>query len=104
MKSKSTRFAVAAIDFGTAFSGCAYSLKKGWRESFIPGKDSTSMLLNPDKTFRAFGYEAVKVYSSLVEINWNDDGVNITKENINDYYFFQRFTFLQVSTVFNIRI
>lgn len=104
MKSKSTRVAVAAIDFGTAFSGYAYALKKGWHESVISRTDSTSMLLNPDKTFRAFGYEAEKIYSSLVEINWNDDGENITKKNINDYYFFQRFTVLQVSNVFNIRI
>lgn len=104
IKSKSTRYAVAAMDLGTAFSGCAYSQNKKWHivnvhhwstGCFISNKVSTAMLLNPDQTFRAFGYDAEQIYSSLVEIDMNDDGKIITKDNSNDYYFFQRFTVLQ---------
>lgn len=62
------------------------------------------MLLNPEQTFKAVGYEAELFYSSLVDIDSNDDGENKTKKPSKDYYFFQRFTVLQVSNVFNIRI
>lgn len=104
MKSKSTRYAVAAIDFGTAYSGYAYSWKNEWGRIHInkqwssgyclSPKAPTTMLLNPNKTFCAFGYEAERLYSDL-------------EGKRDKYYFFQRFKdilYRQVSSVYNIRL
>ena len=67
---------VAAIDFGTTFSGYAFSFKankdnismnKRWGSS--TGRESdkcpTSVLLNPDGEFYSFGYEAEEDYLQL---------------------------------------
>lgn len=114
IKSKSTRYAVAAIDFGTAYSGYAYSWKSEWRRIHInkqwssgyclSPKAPTTMLLNPDKTFCAFGYEAECLYSEL-----DKDALigkkKKTKKKRDKYYFFQRFKDIlygQVSSVYNI--
>lgn len=84
---------VAAIDFGTTFSGYAYSslheyktdpLKiftnawaagNGGLESF---KTSTCVLFDPRGKFHSFGYEAEQNYSAL-------------KGQKNDWYYFRRF-------------
>ena len=64
---------VAAIDFGTTFSGYAFSFKsspddvrmnKNWSETmgFQSYKTPTSVLTGPDDKFMAFGYEAEHTY------------------------------------------
>ena len=66
----------AAIDFGTTFSGYAFSFKskpneinmnKNWGdevgcESY---KAPTCVMTNPDGSFHSFSYEAENVYSQL---------------------------------------
>lgn len=84
---------VAAIDFGTTFSGYAYSslheyktdpLKiftnawaagNGGLKSF---KTSTCVLFDSRGKFHSFGYEAEQNYSAL-------------KDQKNDWYYFRRF-------------
>lgn len=108
IKAKNERRAIAAVDFGTSYSVFAYSWKFNWRqiqtnewnsEFFYSSKASTSLILNPDQTFLAFGYEAeLKYFKS------NDDEEKTQKYPINDYYFFPSFKNLlynQVSCVFN---
>jgi len=67
----------AAIDFGTTYSGYAYSLRdmpekiytnKGWvADQLISFKTSTCVLLNPRKQFDSFGYDAENKYVELAE-------------------------------------
>lgn len=108
IKARNERRAIAAVDFGTSYSVFAYSWKFNWRqiqtnewnsEFFYSSKASTSLILNPDQTFLAFGYEAeLKYFKS------NDDEEKTQKYPINDYYFFPSFKNLlynQVSCVFN---
>ncbi|XP_060582170.1 heat shock 70 kDa protein 12B-like isoform X2 [Ruditapes philippinarum] len=85
---------VAAIDFGTTYSGCAYSLRanfdadpakaftKKWNSGTgITVKTPTSILIEPDgKTVKAFGYEAEDEYENLAA---NDEH--------KDYFYFERF-------------
>lgn len=80
---------VAAIDFGTAYSGYAYSFKHEWTKiitqhwhggDYLTHKATTSLLLKPDGSFFKFGFEAENEYASLSE----DD-------NHKDYFFFRRF-------------
>lgn len=61
---------VAAIDFGTTYSGYVFSLGIDQTKFYFPPKwaaghgeqiffkTPTSLLLNPDQTFNSFGYEA----------------------------------------------
>ena len=62
---------VAAIDFGTTFSGYAFSFKdspnnismnKNWGSSIVSLKAPTVVLTNPDGSFNSFGYEAEEEY------------------------------------------
>ncbi|OWF39272.1 heat shock 70 kDa protein 12A-like [Mizuhopecten yessoensis] len=91
----STHLFVAAIDFGTTYSGYAFSAKDDFRKeplkinanvwnagarSLMSHKAPTALLLNPDKTFNSFGYEAENNFSQLAE-----EGEH------KDYYFFHRF-------------
>ncbi|KAK3099979.1 hypothetical protein FSP39_012866 [Pinctada imbricata] len=89
VKSKSKRLFVAAIDFGTTFSGYAFSNKDDWRKvhtnnwsggSLISHKAPTALLLDNNKKFVAFGYEAEDKYSQLAQ-----------EEEHEEYYFFHRF-------------
>jgi hypothetical protein len=82
---------VAAIDFGTTYSGYAYSFKDSWAtvrtNSWKGGeqlsyKAPTALLLNPDLSFKAFGFEAESFYANLTS---DDDGT------CRDFYFFKRF-------------
>jgi len=70
---------VAGIDFGTTFSGYAYSFKndpmkiqtnQGWNagsEKLISFKTPTCVLVNPNKQFVAFGFEAENKYVDLAD-------------------------------------
>ncbi|XP_019622013.1 PREDICTED: heat shock 70 kDa protein 12A-like [Branchiostoma belcheri] len=86
-----TYLMVAAIDFGTTYSGYAFSLmsspediimNKNWGENvgFQSYKTPTSVLLSPEKKFVAFGFDAITKYTTLLEENED-----------KDYYFFDRF-------------
>ncbi|XP_071086747.1 heat shock 70 kDa protein 12A-like [Haliotis cracherodii] len=81
---------VAAIDFGTTFSGYAYSfasnkdaihVNKNWGQTqgFLLHKTPTCLLLKSDGQFEAFGFEAVSRYNDLAE------------DEAGDYYYFDRF-------------
>jgi hypothetical protein len=85
---------VAAIDFGTTYSGWAYSLRsnfdsdrtkastKLWNSgSAQTEKTPTCILIRPDgKTIEAFGYEAEDRYQDLAG----------TEEHM-DFFYFRRF-------------
>ncbi|KAL4221970.1 hypothetical protein ACF0H5_018018 [Mactra antiquata] len=82
---------IAAIDFGTSFSGYAFSYcdnpdkiytKKWMGEGMTDYTDKapTTVLLYPDGKFHSFGYEAEDEYALLV------DG-----EVFHDWYFFRNF-------------
>ena len=69
-------FVVVAIDFGTTFSGYAFSFKskpadiktnQSWSKSLVSLKTPTVLLVDPDRKFGAFGYEAEEKYSELLE-------------------------------------
>lgn len=80
---------VCAIDFGTTFSGFAYSPKveyqydplnitvPKWEDApssiLISYKTPTTLLLDKDKNFVAFGYEAENTYAELAEEEMNED-------------------------------
>ncbi|XP_053404964.1 heat shock 70 kDa protein 12A-like [Mercenaria mercenaria] len=65
---------VAAIDFGTSYSGFAYMFSADKDEiitakhgTFLPeDRVPTVLLLNPDETFNSFGIDAEDRYSALV--------------------------------------
>ena len=86
---------VTAIDFGTTYSGWAYSFITDYEKNptnvtasvwsagqraLVSQKAPTCILVNPDKTFNSFGYEAENNYSNLAD-----------EEEHHDYYFFKRF-------------
>ncbi|XP_062582495.1 heat shock 70 kDa protein 12B-like [Saccostrea cucullata] len=96
---KAGRLLVAAIDFGTTYSGYAYSFKHDWAtvhtnswpgEHQLSYKAPTALLLNPDKSFKAFGFEAESFYSSLT--SEEDD-------RCKKYYFFRRFKLILKTTL-----
>ncbi|XP_069137465.1 heat shock 70 kDa protein 12A-like isoform X1 [Argopecten irradians] len=75
---------VAAIDFGTTYSGYAYTFRSeyeksaGAREIFsnrwapnmgslMSAKAPTTALFEPDMTFHSFGYEAEEKYADLIQ-------------------------------------
>jgi hypothetical protein len=74
--SGNTTFVVVAIDFGTTFSGYAFSFKskptdiktnQNWSKSLVSLKTPTVLLVDPDRKFNAFGYEAEEKYTELLE-------------------------------------
>lgn len=88
---------VAAIDFGTSSSGCAFSFRHGYKEDpldiqfikkwmgdndcyIVSEKRPTCVLLSPQKEFLSFGYEAEQKYSELA-----------FDSNHYDHYFFKEF-------------
>ena len=73
---------VAAIDFGTAFSGFAFSfnhrdgnddiyMNREWgsAQGYSTLKTPTCLLLNPRKKFVKFGFEAAEKYAELEDAN-----------------------------------
>jgi hypothetical protein len=100
---------VAALLFGTTKSGYAIStinefennplhihLNKLWRTGYSDGISETTLtclLLDKEKQFEAFGYDAKNRYYELV----------MDEEHAN-YYFFDRFTMsLQNNEVFHLK-
>lgn len=86
-----------AIDFGTTYSGYAYSTLDDFEnnptqiyantdwpctlgKANLSSKTPTSLLLDKNKKFKAFGYEADQQYLSLAE-----------KKKHYEYYYFKRF-------------
>jgi hypothetical protein len=93
MVDKRKHLMVAALDFGTTFSGYAFSMRHEfeaeplkihcniWNAGALSSiKTPTCLLLDKEKKFVAFGYEAENQYADLVMDNEHDD-----------YYFFHRF-------------
>lgn len=85
----SNNLCVAAIDFGTTFSGYAYAYNPNnisvskWNAGdwgLVSYKTPTTVLLNKDTNFFAFGFDAETAYSKLC-----DDGEH------EEYYYFHRF-------------
>ena len=73
---------VAAIDFGTSFSGFAFSfnhrdgnddiyMNREWgsAQGYSTLKTPTCILLNPQKKFLKFGFEAAEKYAELEDAN-----------------------------------
>lgn len=73
---------VAAIDFGTTFSGYAFSMRHDYEReplqisannwvaggrSLISPKTPSTVLLDPNRKFHSFGYDAENKYSELTE-------------------------------------
>lgn len=95
------RVLVAALDFGTTYSGYAFSFKSDYDEDpslishntvweaptqsqgLVSPKTPTCLLLKPNKTFDSFGYAAEENYSDLV----NND-------SHHSWYYFRRFKML----------
>ncbi|XP_061181980.1 heat shock 70 kDa protein 12B-like isoform X2 [Saccostrea echinata] len=89
VRSKCRKLFVAAIDFGTTYSGYAFSSTSDWSKvltsnwtggKVVTLKTPTALLLDADQTFKAFGYEAEDQYIDLAR-----------DEEHEDYYFFHRF-------------
>lgn len=86
---------VAAIDFGTAYSGHAFSYRGDfendplritahkWSQSLLAHKTPTSALFDKNKTLIAFGYEAENIFRELSE-----NGIH------QEHYFFEKFKML----------
>ncbi|XP_063415310.1 heat shock 70 kDa protein 12B-like [Mytilus trossulus] len=99
MQSKKNKILVAAIDFGTTFSGYAFSFKTDYENdpmkisvnqqwtagsrSLISLKAPTVVLLDKSKKFLAFGYDAEDKYSEAA----------LDEEHL-DFYYFRRFKML----------
>lgn len=79
---------VAAIDFGTTFSGYAFALRSElekdpsrinipiWRDSnggFVSYKTSSTVLLNKDKQLVDFGFDAESKYAELLEYGEHEE-------------------------------
>lgn len=96
MTTKKDYVVVVAIDFGTTYSGYAYSFRdKFWEDKknhlahiksnywnsgeLLSEKTPTTLLLNQNKEFVNFGYEAETKYGGMSE------------EERKDHYFFRRF-------------
>ena len=104
--SKCRRQFAAAIDFGTTFSGFAFSQKSSWENvhfqtcssgDFESQKEPTVLLLNPDKSFRAFGYKAETMYMEMTKrrnVESDITSKEIPEEDWTKYYYFSRFKML----------
>ncbi|XP_053408431.1 heat shock 70 kDa protein 12B-like [Mercenaria mercenaria] len=90
------RVIVAAIDFGTTYSGWAFSFRsdyekdptkadvKHWHSGLGTVKTPTCLLVKPDGvTLQAFGYDAENQYMELAD-----------KDEHKNYYYFRRFKML----------
>ena len=91
--SSSGALLVAAIDFGTTYSGYAFSTKHDYKRDptivsshtwsggqLLSLKTPTCVLFKSDKTFDCFGFEAEDKYMDLS-----------MEETNNQWYFFRRF-------------
>ena len=82
---------MVAIDFGTTYTGFAFSFNRGNNAIFMnrdwtseqgdrTSKAPTCLLLNPDLSFNSFGYDAMKTYAELQK-----------EHEEQKYFFFQHF-------------
>lgn len=106
IQSKSTKVAVAAFDIGATHSESAFSLQYEWSkvrvnapknfDYFMSRKTPMTLLLNPDQSFCAFGYEAENIYTKMTEkdLQSDDEAENVKKEKCGDYYYFQNLTMM----------
>lgn len=104
MKSKSSKLVVAAFDFGAINLGCAFSWISEWskvvvnspenHEFMMLSKAPTTLLLYPDQSLCAFGYEAEDIYSKMtVNDSESDDKKDKFKKKANSgYYYFKKLT------------
>jgi len=96
MASGGNKLFCAAIDFGTTYSGYAFSSKDDYKKEptkintnvwtgskLLSLKAPTAVLMDSNQEFMAFGYEAENKYSELVA-----DGDH------EEYYYFHRFKML----------
>lgn len=63
----------------------------------MSSKTPTTLLLNPDQIFHAFGYEAETLYSNMAEGNSSDsedEEEKRTIQNYSEFYYFHRFKML----------
>lgn len=103
---------VAAIDFGTTFSGYAFSFLHEYKKDplkistmtwnpgsrgFVSLKTPTCVLFDPERNFHSFGYKAEEKYSNLA---FDDKHL--------DWYFFRRFKMMlynnMVCCIFNFHL
>lgn len=92
LKSSTNKQLVAAIDFGTAYSGHAFSSREDfendpfritahkWSHRRLAYKTPTCALFDKNKTLIAFGYDAKKIFRELSENGKHEE-----------HYFFERF-------------
>ena len=77
---------VMAIDFGTTYSGYAYSFKSSKEEIFtnywegVEIKTPTVVLMNKDKALHSFGEKAKEHYRGLIK-----------KTEHKEWYYFENF-------------
>lgn len=109
--SKCTRFAVAAMAFGSTNSGYAYSWRLDWTRvrtvshsiwPFISKKVQTSLLLYPDQKFCSFGFDAESEYIRLSADSDSDseDDDKPKPKKCNRYYYFHRFSLTKNVSIF----
>lgn len=90
-------FLVAAIDFGTTFSGYAFATRVDPLRIYVPSwsspshglisfKTPTTVLMNNGEEFVAFGFDAETKYAEL-----------LTEGKGDDYFYFHRFKMLMYS-------
>lgn len=106
--SASKKLLVAAIDFGTTYSGYAFSFKheydndptkvtsNNWTagsRGLISFKTPTTVLLDQKKKFHSFGYAAEDKYSELAE----DD-------QHHGWYYFRRFKMMLFQNIVSFKI
>lgn len=93
---------IAAIDLGQTYSGYAFSFQYEpnsipnsiytceWQnDSLISNKAPTSVLLNKNKKFLAFGYNAESRYAISLENNTDEED---SGDEMDVLHFFRRFT------------
>lgn len=98
-------FIVAAIDFGTTFSGFAYSFISDYKKDPLTiysttwendgngtQKTPTSILFDDKEKFHSFGYEAEKKYSDLAAADeLDEDEDNESDMDYRKWFYFRRF-------------
>ncbi|CAC5384393.1 unnamed protein product [Mytilus coruscus] len=91
---KQDALVVVAIDFGTSYSGYAYSFREeykkdhnqiytnqNWKsgDGLVTLKTPTAILFNKDESVHSFGYEAEQNYAQFVEENKSRDYIFLDK-------------------------
>lgn len=93
---------VAAIDFGSNYSGYGFSCRHDFTNVMtnrsLSRKGNSSLLLDRDQRFYAFGDEADIEFTHLAQtsdLDSNDDG-KPTENKCNDFYYFPDFNLLRL--------